>query len=957
MSEKTERKRPPKALRLLMWVLISPFRVIGWVFRLIGRLLRGRSVGKFILTATMSLLVLGFVGVVIIIAWFSRGLPDEDNLFDREVAQSTKVFDRTGEHLLYEFYDDQNRTQVSLDDIPQLLIDGVIATEDTAFYEHKGIRPLSMARAVFMGVFTDRRISGASTLTQQLVKNAILTNERSFERKIKEAILTIKIERTYTKEQILWLYLNEIPFGSTNYGVEAASQNYFGSSVSDLSLEQIATLAGLPKAPSTYLRSPERLKNRRDTVLERMYLEGYITREEADAAQASSTTLEKQVGDINAPHFVFHVREQLEELLGEKDIDTGGYTILTTLDWDKQQFAEKAVEEQSEKNFEDANANNTSLVSLDPNSGQILAMVGSRDYFDKDIDGSFNVATQGRRQPGSSFKPIVYAAAFEKGYTPQTVLFDVITDFSVTSRSYKPLNYDLSEHGLVTMQKALQGSLNIPAVKTLYLVGEQAGIDFAKRLGYSTFDTGDFGLSLVLGGGEVSMLEHANAFAVFANEGERHEPVSLLRVESSDGDVIHEWKASRGEQVLEKEVAQTLTSVLSNDEARAYAFGTGGVLTLPGRPVAAKTGTTNGYIDAWTVGYTPELVTAVWAGNTDNTPMTRGFGGSRVAGPIWKQYMTDALEDTPVSSFTPPPPDEVEKAVLRGSQSGGITLRVDKVTGKLATTGTPERYIVERTYVPPHSILHYVDKNNPRGDAPEDPTNDTQYEIWEASIQDWIVRKQEEDPDWEISFEEPPTEYDDIHTLELIPEVTVVYPLPSSTLFSRDIATDIRVSAPRGVTKVSYFIDGRVVGIVREHPFNLVTYDKELTAGDHVMTILVEDDVGNTVDVIVPFRLDAAEEPPAITWVDQGGNINSFPYTLIVTPFKPENIQSLTLFATNGSTRVPIDTITSFEDLFNDQLYIRWGQSPGAGQWVLESEIITTEGAIITGDSTPVTIQ
>jgi len=725
LDNQPDKSSLPKPLRFLLVILAFPFRVMGRILKVIFKN-RG-SLGRTLFTGFLTLGVLGFIFGVILVAWYGRDLPDPDKLTDRQFFQSTQVFDRTGEHLLYEFYADQNRTVVPLEDIPQLLKDAIIATEDTAFYEHRGIRPVSLLRAIVVGVFTDKRISGASTLTQQLVKNALLTNERRISRKIKEAVLTIRLEQKFTKDQILWLYFNEIPFGSTNYGVEAASQNYFGKSVTELDLEQIATLAGLPKAPSTYLRNPESLKNRRDTVLERMYEEGYITREEADAAQASSTTLQIQLGDIQAPHFVFHVREALVELLGEKDIDTGGYKVITSLDWEKQQAAEEAIEQQSERTFENAGANNAALVALDPKTSQILAMVGSRDYFDDDIDGSFNVATQGRRQPGSSFKPIVYTAAFEKGYTPQTLLFDVETNFAASGRSYQPRNYDLSEHGPVTMQKALQGSLNIPAVKTLYLVGEEQGKDFAKRLGYSTFETGDFGLSLVLGGGEVSMLERVNAYGVFANEGEYHEPVSLLRVEDGTGDIVYEWEAKRGDKVLDKTVAQTITNVLSNDEARAYAFGTGSILTLPGRPVAAKTGTTNGYIDAWTVGYTPELVAGVWAGNTDNTPMTRGYGGSRVAGPIWNQFMRTALADTPASNFTPPPADNVEKAVLKGSANGGVTLQVDKVTGKLATSSTPESYIVSRSYIPPHSILHYVDKDDPRGPVPENPAADPQY--------------------------------------------------------------------------------------------------------------------------------------------------------------------------------------------------------------------------------------
>ncbi len=923
--------------------------------------LQGRfpNLKRKIFVWTSMLAVFGLLFLTIFVAWVSKDLPDPDKLTDRQVAESTKIYDKTGEHLLYEIYSDEKRTLVDLDEIPQYLIDGVIATEDTKFYEHKGIRPLSILRAFVYGVFTTKRVAGTSTLTQQLVKNAILTNERTITRKIKEAVLSVRLEQKYTKDQILKIYFNEIPYGSTNYGVEAASQSYFGKHVSDLSLAEAATLAGIPKAPTTYLNNPERLLERRNFVLRRMSEEGYITEEQAKEAKEQELELQQKFSDIKAPHFVLYVRKQLVEKYGENTVDTGGLKVITTLDWGKQQIAEKVMEEKGTEVLEKGGANNAALISLDPKTNQIIAMLGSKDFFDDSINGQFNVATLGRRQPGSSIKPIIYTASFEKGYTPETILFDSVTNFAVSGKKYTPLNYDFQERGSVSMRQALQGSLNIPAVKTLYLVGINQAIEFANKLGYTTFNKDTVGLSLVLGGGEVNMLEHAGAYAVFANKGVKHkEMISILRVEDKDGQVLEEWKKKRGEKVIDKDLAALISNVLSDDEARGYAFGTGGVLTLPGRPVAAKTGTTNGYVDGWTIGYTPSIVTAVWAGNTNNTPMKLGFGGSGVAGPIWKGFMSEALKDTPVESFPEPPKNKSKKAILKGSHGGGVTLLVDKVTNKLATSSTPEEYIVERTYILPHSILHYVNKDDPQGDLPENPADDPQYQIWENSIQDWIKRKKEEDPEWEISFEEPPTEYDNLHSLELIPKLEIVYPAPSSTITSRQINTDIRVTAPRGVTKVTFRIDGKYVAVVRQHPFNLNYFAGDIDPGKHTLTIIVEDDVGNKLEKETIFILEAGEAQPSAQWTNLGSEIeqSSFPKTLSIIPSRIDKIESLEIIAKKEDQQISIKSIDSFDNLFNDSIIFKWENAPEKGDWQVSAKIKLNNGDEIESGKRTVTI-
>jgi len=952
-------------------VLLFPFRLIWWMLVFLWKILTfpfSRKKGKkdkkggagkriFIGLAKLGFVggILGFILLVVAAAWMSKDLPDPDRLTDRNVALSTKLYDRTGEHLLYEFFADENRTAVSIDQIPDHLKNGVIATEDKLFYEHHGVRPLSIARAIFYGVFKKQRIAGTSTLTQQLVKNAILTNERTVTRKFKEVILSVQLERKYEKDQILQIYFNEIPYGSTNYGVESAAQNYFGKHVWELDLQESATLAGLPKAPSFYLRDKESLKQRRNFVLKRMHDEGYITKEEKEGAQAQPLTLERSFSDIKAPHFVMWIREQLISTheLDVKTIDSGGLTVITTLDWDMQQKAEKVVDEVGGNVLAGAGANNTSLVAMEPESAHVLAMVGSKDFFDEDIDGQFNVATIGKRQPGSSFKPIIYAAAFEKGYTPKTILYDVVTNFGPPpAAKYMPLNYSLQAYGPVTMRKALQGSLNIAAVKTLYLVGVENGIDFAKRLGYSTFEDGYHGLALVLGGGEVHLIEHVNAFATLANGGAKHDTVGVLKIEDSRGDIMYEWKQTNGDQVLDRGIATTMSNILSDDAARAYAFGSGSLLTLPGRPVAAKTGTTNNYVDAWTVGYTPSLVTGVWAGNTNNSPMKRGYGGSKVAAPIWNAFMQEALRDTPVESFPTPPSLSSGKAVLDGSRIGMVTLRVDKVTGKLATEATPEQYIVERTYMNPHSILHYVNREDPAGAFPTNPADDPHYNNWEGAVQAWMESYKEANPDLEISFEAPPTEYDDVHTLEMLPSLMVVYPANGEFLTSRQIDTDIRVTAPRGVAKVSYQIDGNYVGVVHAHPFNLSHNAINLDPGEHTLTITVEDDVGNSISESVAFTLQAEVVPPGVSWTTGSKTVSEigFPLTLFLAPTKIEQIHSISVSATSAEgVSEHVGTITDFSNLFNGQIPVTWsGPAAGPGAYTLAATITSNDGSTYT---------
>ena len=918
--------------------------------------------------------MIGFISLSLLIFIFSKDLPDPNKLSDRQVAQSTKIYDRTGEHVLYEIYQEEKRTLVGLDEIAPSARDATIAIEDKHFYEHKGIRIVSIVRAAVNNLLgRDSGGGGASTLTQQLIKKTIVGDEHSYFRKLKEAILAIRLEKKYTKEQILQLYLNEIPYGSTNYGIESAAQSYFHKSARDLKIHESATLAALIQAPTRYLNDHETLKGRRDLVINLMAGQGYISEEEKEEALAQALEIYTGSNILAAPHFVLYVKQLLAEEYGEKAVETGGLKVITTLDYDLQQKAENVIKEIGEKNLVENNANNAALVSIDPKNGQILAMVGSRDFYDQEIDGQYNVAVLGKRQPGSSLKPFIYTAAWERGFTPETVLYDVLTDFEKRAgEGYVPKNYDGKERGLITMKSALQGSLNIPAVKTMYLVGIPQTIEFLEKFGYTTLSE-DSGLSLVLGGSEVNLLEHTNAYATLANEGRYNKPVSILKVENGDGEELFEWDPTRSEKAVEKELAYLTSNILSDNEARAYAFGLVNNLTLPGRPVAAKTGTTNDSKDAWTLGYTPSLTTGVWVGNT--TPSTMKGGGHTLAAPIWQKFMSEALAGQPVEEFPEPPKNDARKPVLKG-ENGGIVLEINKFTEKLAASTTPTNIIIKKTYLQPHTILHYVDKNDPRGPVPADPTVDPQYEAWEEALQDWVKRKQSVGEN--LSFEEPPTEYDDPELMGLLPTLEFIYPQNDQLIDEQNITFQIKATAPRGIARVVYNLDGIYIGAFKKYPFDLNYTEKTLNEGSHRLYVLAEDDLGNRIKKEIVFHIkektyDApieeilyGQEPnqaennsPAgqaepetfgVNW-DDGNEIEltaaDFPRKMYLTPtLYEEEIKDVKIFLKRPDGSEPhIYTFTpGVEALQSGKLYFTWKNSPGKGESVLTAVVENKDG-------------
>lgn len=804
------------------------------------------NIAKTAFICVFALFIFSYAGFLSL----SRGLPDPNRLIERQVAQSTKIYDRAGETTLYEIHGAEKRTMISLKDVPDNLKNATISIEDKDFYKHGGFSVWAIFRTIVSDVLFGKS-AGGSTLTQQFIKNSILTNEKTITRKIKEIILAYRLEKKFSKDEILQMYFNEIPYGSTAYGVEAASQKYFGKNARDLNLAESAILAAIPQAPSRY--SPygpnkDILLARQKYIIDLMVKYGYISKEQAEEAKNFKLDFKPQTDNIIAPHFVMYIKEILSDKYGEKTIEQGGLKIYTTLDLYKQKIAEEIIYAKSGENEKKYQASNAALISIDPKNGQVLAMVGSRDYFNDDIDGQVNVTLQ-NRQPGSSFKPIVYTASFIKGYTAETVLYDVVTNFSTDqSKPYQPHNYDLKEHGPVTIRQALAGSLNIPAVKAIYLTGIDNVINLAKNLGYTTLNDKDrFGLSLVLGGGEVKLLEHTNAFSAFAREGVKHPIAVILKIEDKDGKILEEFQ-NEDEKILDPEIARVTNSILSDNSARAYVFGENNMLTLGSRPVAAKTGTTNDYHDAWTIGYTPSIVTGVWVGNNNNKEMKRGADGSVVAAPIWHDYMQKILGNTPIEYFNPPENKPAGKPILDGSIDQNSTVKIDKFSGLIANEFTPASAIIEKQFNQAHCILYYINKDDPRGPAPSDPKSDPQFDLWENAVSEWSKKQG-------ITNSPAPSEYDNLHKPELNPIISINYPANNQTISDQSLQVQISATAPRGINRAEYYIDGYLFDSINFYPFGLNKSIPPLNSGFHGLTARVCDDIDNCSEQKIEFNL------------------------------------------------------------------------------------------------------
>ena len=682
------------------------------------------------LVIIFGILGIGFIGAGgLLLAVATTPVPSISSFANRQINQSTKIYDRTGQVLLYDYNRDSRRDVVPLADISPNAINATIAIEDSSFYEHGGIRITSIIRAMLADAFGASLSQGGSTITQQVVKNTLLTNEKSVIRKVHELILAIKLEENYSKDQILETYLNSIPYGGTLYGIEAASEAYFGIPAKDLSIAQAAYLAAMIQAPSYYSptgKNRAALDTRKDLVLERMHTLGFIddaTYASAKAAQVSFSPASQT--SIIAPHFVFYILNQLEQTYGANAL-VSGLKVTTTLDADLETHAEAIVNTYALQNEKDFRASNAALVAIDPSTGQILAMVGSRDFFDTAIDGQYNAALA-LRQPGSTMKPFIYSLALEKGYTRDTVVFDVPTQFSTSCQPsdtmnnkppcYAPTDFDGKFRGPMTFETALAQSINIPAIKALYLVGVANAVDLAKSFGLTTLgDPNQYGLTLVLGGGEVRLLDLTGAYAAFANDGVKNTPTSILEVDDAQGNILSAYTPQPA-QVLPTNIARDMSAMLSDAPARVPEYPLNSPLSFPGYDVAVKTGTTDDTRDAWVVGYTPSIALGVWAGNNDNSPMVKSIAGF-IAAPMWHEAMAYALSKYPKTYFGEP--DVIPASVppmLRGDWQ------------------IPDA----NNAIVPHSLLYWTDKNDPQGAAPVNPARDPQFNYWEYGVSAWYA--------------------------------------------------------------------------------------------------------------------------------------------------------------------------------------------------------------------------
>ncbi len=601
-------------------------------------------------------LLLLLIGLILTIVYVVREIPNPQKLGRDDYSQSSQILDRKG-RLLFEIYSDKKRTAVTLSEIPDHLKNATLAIEDANFYKHHGFDIKGILRGLYRTLIK-KRLQGGSTITQQLVKNVLLTQERTLSRKIKEAILTVATELLYNKDQILEMYFNQTPYGGTVWGAQAAAKEIFNKKVSDLSLSEAALIAGLPASPTKYspFSRPELAKARQELVLDRMYEVGYISEEEKNQAKEEELKYFIEKSGILAPHFVFYVKEQLADEYGLQKLNEGGLKVTTTLDLDLQNLSETIVASEVAK-LKKSNVTNGAALITEASTGQILAMVGSIDYFSTEIDGKYNVTTA-LRQPGSSIKPLNYAVGLELGkITASSIINDRPTCFEqINQKAYCPTNYGNSYFGIQTVRNSLASSLNIGAVKVLKLNGIETFIASASAMGITTFkDPSNYGLSLTLGGGEVYMTDMATAYGVFANMGIKQELTAILNIKDRNGNILREFKESPGERVLSRETSFIIHHILSDDGARSQVFGSGSLLNIKKHPeVAVKTGTTNDLRDNWTYGYTTDYVVASWVGNNNNSKMKGVVSGTSGAAPIWNKIMTELLKDKTVKKPTRP---------------------------------------------------------------------------------------------------------------------------------------------------------------------------------------------------------------------------------------------------------------------------------------------------------------
>lgn len=925
-----------------------------------------RQLWPKILLWSFVLFVVGFISagsfVLFVFKTVSQDLPNPAQLSQRQMAQSTKIYDRTGENLLYEIHGEEKRTLIKIDELPEFILQATISAEDKDFYNHQGINFRGLLRAVYKDIFYGK-FEGGSSITQQLITNTLLTRGtttwQKIQRKFREWILAYQIEQKFNKKEILQMYINEIPYGSNAYGIESAAKTFFGKSAKDATLAQAALLVSLPNKPSRY--SPygehqDEMFARQQWVLRQMKEQNYITDNQYQEALKEKIVFRPKAAILQAPHFVMYVKNLLEQKYGEDTLEQGGLKIITTLDLTKQQLAEKIIQEKTADYPKKFQANNAALLALDPKTGQILAMVGSRDYYNNDIDGQFNVVTS-PRQPGSSFKPIVYAAAFQKGYTPDTVLFDVNTTFKNYPKDYNPHNYDGKEHGPVTIRKALAGSLNIPAVKTLYLTGIDRVLDFAKSLGYTTFeDRSRFGLSLVLGGGEIKLIDHLNAYSTFANDGIGKPTTPILKIENAQGKILEEFKLQETKK-MEPQIARLINDILSDNAARAYIFGINNYLHLANRPIAAKSGTTNDFHDAWTMGYTPSLAAGVWVGNNDFTSMKRKSDGGLIASPLWQEFMKQALEGTKVEEFIKPEPIVSEKPILRGEYKIPYMAKIDRLSGKLATELTPPDYIEEKTFYGFHNILYYLNKDDPTGEG--NSQDDEQYANWESAVQRFVTEQQKQptidnEPNPYI-IETPPVDFDQTHTLVDRPTIGFDSPQANSTIIDPNFKaliyyTTVNNSEPE---KIKYYLDDKLIKLVSQQPFNQFDFQfSQITNGFHSLKAEIYDQSGNFNSAIINLNFLFPNQPLTIQWlgpIAQSSFAANLEISLNIQVSDYTQMQKVEFYVDN-------QLITTLNSFTSNNLSTTW-QTTSAGWHTLQAKVYNKQGDVFISEQVPVEIK
>ncbi|HLC99459.1 MAG TPA: PBP1A family penicillin-binding protein, partial [Patescibacteria group bacterium] len=901
----------------------------------------------------VAFLLIGTIGFIALAAWVAKDLPDPDKLMDRTIPLSTKIYDRTGEVLLYEIHGDERRTLINLEEIPDYVKKATVAAEDRDFYKHKGVSIVGIIRSLVRNVLTGSKVGG-STITQQFVKNAVLTSEKTYVRKIKEIILAWQIESRFSKDQILKLYLNEIPYGKTAYGIEAAARVYFNKSAKDLTLAETATIVGMVQAPTAIWNNKDRLTARKEYVLDSMVKESYITAEEEKEAREEKMVFNTRFEAITAPHFVEYVQQILTERYGEKVVEQGGLKVITTLDANKQKIGEQVVKEGVEKNEKKYNATNAALVAIDAKTGDILTMVGSRDYFDDAHDGKVNVATR-LNQPGSSLKPLIYATSFAKGLTPDTILFDTETKFKTATKDYAPRNYDGKERGPVTIRKALAGSLNIPAVKALYIAGVDNVLRVAKDFGYTTFDDQKgIGLAMVLGGADVTLLEHTSAFATFAREGIRHPARAILRIEDSKGKLLEETKVEEI-PVMDTEVVRQLTDILTDNNSRSYIFGSKSPLILPDRIVAAKTGTTNEWRDGWTLGYTPSVAVGVWAGKNDNTKLKAGADGVFVAAPLWNEFMRKILEGTPVETFKKPKTVKTTKPILNGKFEVEQEVKIDRVTQKIIPAECvdqyPKEFVATKKIKSVHDTLFWINKDDPRGPEPKDPKKDPQFVRWEEAAQSWAKKNNYLTPDL-------PKEQCGLRDKSNLPAVTVTSPQPNETVTSDSVLVSSTVSSPRSIARVEYFLDGQLIGQTTTAPHQFSIPLTGAANGFHDASVRATDDIGGFTDQAITLNV-ITNSPTSITINLPAPAVQlaaaDFPYTISATVADADGVASVSgQLLSSSNTPATIGELVSPSSI---DVSFNIDSPPSAGEYRFFILARDNKGASAQSDFISITVQ